>query len=301
MLNEHKASTTVFGSSLIILSTIFYGSYGVWTRLMGNSFGPFMQAWIRAALIIAILYAISVFTKQSWQRVRWRDDKWWLIAWILGSWFIGGPLFYAYNRLGIGVTTLIFYSGYLMSMFMLGWLVNHERFSFDKLLATLLALTGLVLISAPTVNRAALLPLCASLLAGWGIGIDLVVSQHVKYNSLQTSALAWAAGMVGSLPMAFLLHERTPGLHDVSAWAYLLIFVLACIAASWLAVHGVKLIEAGAAGLMGMLEIVWAVLFGILFFHERPHFLAYAGAILIVAAAAIPYAVAHKTVEERTL
>lgn len=287
-LEKHRSNTTLYGSSLIIASSLFYGSYGVWTRLMGNSFGPFMQAWIRGVLVVLVLLPVFFFGKQKWERIRWREDKWWLTVWCLANWMIGAPYYYAINHLGIGLAVLIFYSGYLLAMFVLGWLLGGERYDMPKLLATALALVGLLLTSAPTFRHAELLPLTAAAVAGMSVGLDMVVAQKIHYASTQTTVLAWATGLVGSLPMAFLLREHVPPAVNVH-WLYLLAYVAACTAASWLSIRGVKLIEAGAAGILGLLEIVWALLFGSIFFGEHPHSLVYIGAVCIVAAAAIPY------------
>lgn len=296
-LAKHRSNTAFYGSSLIIASSLFYGSYGVWTRLMGNSFGPYMQAWIRGVIVILILLLTFFFGRQKWESVRWRKDRWWLILWCLANWMIGAPLYYAINRIGIGLGILIFYSSYLLAMFVLGRLLSGEQYDRAKVCATLLALGGLFLTSAPTFSGTELLPFVAAAAAGCSVGLDMVVAQKVNYGSTQTAILAWATGLVGTIPAAFILHEQVPSFRSVH-WLYLFAFVVASTAASWLSIHGVKRIEAGAAGILGLLEIVWALLFGMLFFHERPHMLVYAGAVCIVAAAAIPYLKSAKNNKE---
>jgi drug/metabolite transporter (DMT)-like permease len=281
-------NNTFYGSSLIIASSLFYGGYGIWIRLMGNSFGPYMQAWIRAAIVLLVMLPIALYGRQKWQPIRWRQDKWWLIVWCFANWMIGAPLYYAINRIGIGLATLVYYTGYLVAMLVLGWLLSGEKYGPQKLLATVLAVAGLCLTYAPSFHGASLLPFGAALIAGICTGLDLVVSQKITYNSSQTTVLAWATGIVGSLPTAFILREHVPSLLNIH-WVYLLLFVVVCIASSWLSIHGIKMIEAGAAGILGLLEIVWALIFGIVFFDERPHALVYLGAVCIMAAATIPY------------
>lgn len=65
-------------------------------------------------------------------------------------------------------------------------------------------------------------------------------------------------------------------------------------------VKGIKLIEAGAAGVLGLLEIVFGLLFGVVFFRERPSAVALLGALVITAAAAIPY-VSHYNFKKGTI
>lgn len=255
---------------------------------MGNDFGPFMQSWIRATIVIAVLLPFALRTHR-WQAIRWRADKWLLVVFVIVNSFIGASQYYATTHIGIGLTLLTLYSGYLLSMFVLGWIFNGEHYSGDKRAATVLAGAGLVLTFGPSLGHASLLPFLAALLAGVFIGAEMLTAQKLRYSSAQTNILAWATGMVGAVPLAFLLHEHAPGLQAYTQWGYLLAFVVVCIAASWLSMHGVKLVEAGAAGILGLLEIVWGMLFGILFFHERPAAAVFFGAACIIAAASIPF------------
>ena len=66
---------------------------------------------------------------------------------------------------------------------------------------------------------------------------------------------------------------------------YLVVFAVASLATSWFFIKGLKLIDAGAAGILGLLEIVFGVLFGIIFFGERIGFVVMLGMAVIVAAA----------------
>jgi drug/metabolite transporter (DMT)-like permease len=89
--------------------------------------------------------------------------------------------------------------------------------------------------------------------------------------------------------MVFILHKHYPVFHGQIEWLYLLIFAVASVVASWSLTRGIKLIEAGATGVLGLLEIVFGIVFGIIFFHEKIGLLVALGIILILAAAAIPY------------
>lgn len=256
---------------------------------MGDSFGPYMQAWIRGFLVVLIMLPVALLGRQQWQPFRWRADKWWFALSALASLLIAAPLYYSINKIGIGLATLMMYAGYLVSMFFFGWVFNRESFGIDKLMATLFALAGLALTFSRSLSAGSAFAFIAAFTAGVAMGLDMAVSQKIKYSSSQTTIIAWGSGVIVNFAMAILLHEHAPSLTSTVAWLYLLAFTFVNIAASWLSIHGVKLIEAGAAGLLGLLEVVWALLFGVIFFAERPGLLAYFGAICIIVAAAIPY------------
>ncbi|HEY1835242.1 MAG TPA: DMT family transporter [Candidatus Saccharimonadales bacterium] len=288
-LKRRSTNPALYGSSLIVLSSIFYGSYGIWTRLMGNSFGPYAQAWIKSALVVVLLAPFMFLGKRKWEPVRWRADRKWFLLLLFASWLASGPLYYAINHAGIGLAVLGMYSGALLMMFFCGWRFNGERYTADKFVATLLALLGLLCTSLPSFGTPKLIPLLLAFVSGLADGLCIGVCQRIKYNSSQITVIAWLLSVVVNLPMAFLLHEHAPELRFDTAWFYLFLFTLASIASSWPVVHGAKMIEAGVAGTLGLLEIVWALLFGAIFFHESPGVAAGVGAVCIVMAATVPY------------
>jgi drug/metabolite transporter (DMT)-like permease len=152
-----KKYTAPLGASLVVMSSIFYASYGIWTKLMGDFFQGYTASALRSVLVLLILLPIAIFYRHL-EPIHLKQNWRYLTGMVLASLFTWGPLYYA---------------------------ILHA-----------------------------------------GVGISLAVA---------------------------------------------------------------KLIDAGAAGILGLLEIVFGVLFGIIFFHERPAAMALLGMVVIIAAAAIPY------------
>ena len=101
--------------------------------------------------------------------------------------------------------------------------------------------------------------------------------------------LTWGAIIIVNLPLIFIFNEvLTVNFFDIH-YLYLAGFGLTSLLASWLVISGLKLIDAGLAGILGLLEIVFAVLLGVLFFAEKPTPLALFGIVLIIISAGIPY------------
>jgi drug/metabolite transporter (DMT)-like permease len=61
--------------------------------------------------------------------------------------------------------------------------------------------------------------------------------------------------------------------------------------AFWAIIEGLKYLEASIGGLLGLLEIVFSILFGILIFHEGLTLRSTMGAMIVFAAAALPHLV----------
>jgi drug/metabolite transporter (DMT)-like permease len=286
------------GASLIILSSLFYASYGIWTTLMGNFFGGYTASAARSVVVLVFLLPI-IFVSRQWGALRLRQNWKQLAGMVFVSFFIWGPLYFAILQAGIGITSIINYASIVIGMFFFGWLWSNERFTKDKLWSALLGLLGLSLVFSIGGTHITWLALSAAALSGVCIAANTVLARNTTYNAAQSTAMLWITSVIANLVMAVLFRESMPlfGLHI--EWLYLVIFSAASIVASWSLIRGLKLIEAGAAGIIGLLEIVFGILFGAVFFHERPSVLALAGAALIIIAALIPYLrninIEHKT------
>ncbi|MEK9155349.1 MAG: hypothetical protein AAB839_01750 [Patescibacteria group bacterium] len=43
------------------MSALFFGSYGVWSRLIGAEMGSFFQGWTRALIIVILILPFVVW------------------------------------------------------------------------------------------------------------------------------------------------------------------------------------------------------------------------------------------------
>lgn len=281
-------SSAPYGASLVVLSSLFYATYGVWTKLIGNYFGAFTQGTLRSGLTTSFLLIAAIVFKQL-RRVHWRRDAKWFALSFFSSIFIPATMYYSVLNAGIGVSIGIAYIGIVLGMFFFGWLLAKERFTKDKWLSTLLGILGLGLVFLPGIEAATWLAMIAALGGGVAVALNIVVSKKLPYSALQTAVIAWALGSLANLPFIFLFGESVPAGGWHAEWLFIVLFALTSVVASWAVIQGVKLVEAGAAGVLGLLEIVFGVLLGVVFFSERPGALTLLGLLAILAAAAIPY------------
>ena len=266
---------------------------------MGEYFGAYTQTVIRSLLVAVGLLPIVLLCKW-WKPVQLRRDARLLLLGFAATAFVGGPMYYAVLHAGVGVSLAICYVGIVVGMFFFGWLMNKERYGKDKWLSTVLGIAGLALVFSPSMHTAGMLALGAALVSGLATALDVVVSKKLPYSASQTTLIMWLVAVPANLPFIFLFGEPLPKTGWDMEWLYLFCFAAVSLAASWLVTRGVKLIEAGAAGILGLLEIVFGVLFGVLLFSERPAGIVLLGMTSIVAAAAIPY-VQHYNTQKGTL
>ncbi len=66
-------------------------------------------------------------------------------------------------------------------------------------------------------------------------------------------------------------------------------YVIAGIVGFWAVIEGFKYVEASIGGLIGLLEIAFSIVFGLLLFHEGITIRSGVGALLVISAAALPH------------
>lgn len=289
-----RPSAAPLGASLVVLSTMFYASYGIWTKLMGHFFGGYTASGLRAILVLLILVPVAAAYGQL-EKVRFKKNWHYLLGMTLSSTLVWGPLYFAILKAGVALSIALNYAGIVMGMFLFGWMLANERLTRGKWFSALLGLAGLWMVFAPSEHITGWLPLFAAFGSGVAGAFNMVLAKKIPYNATQSTLAIWFTVFVANIPMALLLGEHRPAVGWHVQWAYLVCFALASIAASWTFIKGIKLIDASAAGVIGLLEIVFGVLFGAVFFGERPDRIALLGAAVIIVAAAIPYLKDYET------
>src|SRR5690349_4305582 len=113
-----KMVSSTRGSLIILASALLFGTYGVWSRLMGNTFPPFYQTWVRSILIILIMLPF-MFKTNSFQRIK-RQDWPAMAVFIAFCVCTQVPIYFAFNHAPIGTVQLIFYSMFVITAYLVG-------------------------------------------------------------------------------------------------------------------------------------------------------------------------------------
>lgn len=278
------------GILLITLSAVGFGSYGIWSRIMGNSFDEFSQGWIRAFILIAIIIPIILWKKQ-YRKIARTDWKW--FAAIAGA---GGlnqaPYYFAFKYLPIGTATLLFYASLTITGYIVGYIFLHERIDTKKITSLVLACVGISCIFKFSITTLSLtLPALSAVLAGAMGGIEVGLTKKIsdRYSTLQIISVIFLFMLVGNIGIASIAGMKIPTFTTYIPWFGLLGYTVAMLIALYTVVIGYQYAEASVGGLVGLSEIVFAALFGVVFFHEVISLSSILGATLIILAAALPY------------
>ena len=285
---EKKGYSAPIGASLVVLASFFYASYGIWTKLMGDFFDGYTASALRSVLVVLILLPIAIYSRQL-QPINLRQNGLYIAGMVIASLFAWGPLYFAIQNAGVGISLAVNYASIVIGIFFFGWLFANEKFTKDKALSALLGIIGLVLIFLPTIAGFGWLSLLAAMVSGLAGAANTVFAKKIHYNATQSTMVLWAASIIANFLMAAVLGSSYPPFQGQIEWLYLVLFALASVIASWALVGGLKLLDAGAAGVLGLLEIVFGVLFGVIFFNEKPGLIVLSGMAVIILAAAISY------------
>jgi drug/metabolite transporter (DMT)-like permease len=277
------------GAFLVIASSLMFASYGLWAKFIGNNFGVFYQSWSRALIITLILLPILIYRKEIIP-VR-REDWGWLSIFLVFTSLTQVPLFYAFVHMDIGSATLLFFVTFLLTMYGAGALFLGEKLNAIKYISFLLALGGLYLVFSFSYAVFTLFAALMAMLNGIASGGEIAFSKKLssRYSALYLSWLSWVALIITNAPLSLWLGETQHLPSFQSVWLYQVCFVIAAIIGFWAVIEGLKYIEASIGGLLGLLEVIFSIAFGIVIFGEKLSVKIVLGACLILLAAALPH------------
>ena len=276
------------GTIFILISAIFYASYGIWSRLMGHSFGEFTQAWTRGLflLIVIILANLRFKVYKPFKKTDWP----WVIIIALAGGINQAPYYFGFQHLSIGTATLLFYASLVIGGYIQSNLALKEKISPIKFISLVFAILGMGLIYRFSLTPSQILPAILTCFAGFLGAATVVLTKKLSSNfhELQIMIGYFIAQVVFNLPLAIILNETLPALTHSTAWLAQLAYAISLFTANFTAIEGFKYLEGSIGSLIGMTEILFGILFGFMFFSEILTPLTLVGGLLIILAAALP-------------
>jgi drug/metabolite transporter (DMT)-like permease len=282
-----KNSKALKGSIFIILSAVFFGTYGIWSKLMASSFGEFNQAWIRALILLIILLPFGFLTKK-FKKIDKVDIKWFAIISLCGG-LNQAPYFFGFKHLPVGTATLLFYLALTIGAYIIGKLFFGEKITKIKYLALFISIIGLTIIYKLSLSQAQILPAVLTMASGLMGAGAVVFSKKIsaRYSETQILSVLFVAMLAINFPISMVMGEIVPSFSLVIPWTAEVIYSLALLAANALVIAGFKYLEPSIGGILGLLEVVFAAIFGIVFFQEILTIQFIFGSILILIAASL--------------
>lgn len=278
------------GFSSLLLSAITFGSFGVWIRILNNELSIYQQIVLRNtfAFIFAVLAVIlsRQFKTLNWKAINKRN----LFLYVLLV-----PLaVITYNIAMIGtkiaVATFAFYVGTILTGWIAGAVFFKEKLTSDKWFSLILVIGGLCLFAYPLskVSVGILAGVASGILDGAANGFRKDLSGKVgKYLLVLSTAIG---GVLVSGLMIFFFKQDLNFMSSLSTqrWVVGAFFGVLLILVNYLLLVGFQNFDLSLGSIVLSLELLFALLFGIVFLREVPTTLELFGGLLILGANILP-------------
>lgn len=256
------------GILLLIAANLFLGLWGVAARMIGVDFGVFFFLFVRSLIILFCLGLYSFFRFRTWKGIE-KDDYRWLILMSLSG-FISSVLgFLAFNTLAIGTTYFVFYAVSTLGGYFFGKILFGEKLSGLRKISLFISLFGLFLIFSVNLAQENIFLVLAMLAgfagAGWNVFSKKV---SLKYSLTQICLVDSLIVCTASLALIIISQEPVFLPTFSESWIAISLFSLTTLAAAFLVISGFRRLQAQAGTLLMLLEPVFGILFGWLFFRE---------------------------------
>jgi drug/metabolite transporter (DMT)-like permease len=257
------------GSLAILATACIYGSYGVWANLIGESFDLFFQTYTRALLAWLIVVGIVIYNK-DWKPIKnLRDFKVLFLIALFGV--FTQSIYYAYQTLGIGLASILYFFAILLIQFLIGFVLYKEKATLVKIVSLVFSIFGVFLIFKNDISGFGIFPAIVALVSGFAVGAQASITKLVsgKYSSWQISVFSWLGVVLVCIPLSLHFGERQILPAFDLPWLYLFTFAVIGLLVFPLLIYGYKRIDVSLGGLIGLIEIPAAILLGYLFFSEQ--------------------------------
>jgi drug/metabolite transporter (DMT)-like permease len=256
--------------------------------MMIGSFGEFSQAWTRG-LILMIVVIVLNFKMKFLKKIEQKDKKWFLIIALAGG-LNQAPYFYGFEHLTIGTATLLFYASLVVGGYVLGKIFFKEKMTLIKILSLVISIFGMGLIYGFALSPNQFFPASMTILSGIMGASAVILSKKLvgNYHELQIMLGYFFLQVVFNYPLALLFIDSIPALTLNLPWIGQLGYATAMMVANMSVITGFKYLDASIGSLIGLVEILFGALFGLIIFGESLGVGVVVGGICIILAAALP-------------
>lgn len=277
------------GSLYIVISALLFGSYGVWSRMIEDSFGYFSQAWSRGLLLFLFCLIIGHLSGK-FKKILRKDLKWFFLIALCGG-LNQAPYMFGFENLPIGSATLLFYVALVFGGYLVGVLIMGELLDRIKIISLVLSIIGIIFLYRFTLDQSQLLSAIMVIIAGlMGAGSAVLPKKlSSEYSEIQILTAVLASMFIFNLLISFMLGESLPALQLSIGWLGWVCYAGSQLVANLAVISGFKYLDATWGSIIGTTEIIFALIFGIIFFNEALTYATITGSLIILLAILLPY------------
>lgn len=273
-------------------SAVGFGSFGIWIRTLNQEMSIYQQIVLRNGFAFIVAIIIVLLSKQliniKWDKVK----KFNLLFYTLLI-----PLsVIAYNvsiiNTKIALATFAFYMGSILTGWIAGLLFYKEKLNLERWLSLIMALIGLFLFAYPFSKSSISLGFVAGVIGGVLDGSANYFRKELagKINKLVLVLLTTLGGVIVSGLMIGYFHQSANYLATMSPTAWIVggFFGSLLVILNYLLLVGFQNFDLSLGSIVLSLELLFALIFGIVFFKEYPSGREMLGGLFILMANIIP-------------
>lgn len=264
-----KALEKFEGFFALLGAAVTYACFGVWIKVLDETFGRYTQIFARSFIAIIVLL-ILLWAGHESLRIKRTDYK------RAGLFAIGFPMIIIFFTLAVlhGKTTnavMLLYAGSLLSAFLIGTFYFKESVTRQKVVAILLVLIGLLLFTRPWQGFVLSSGLIFGLLAGFSDGYTNSLRKLVQ-DLPRNTILFYQYSLQTIVSLLLIVFTRETIIKDLrlNGIVVALIFGILLVVLGRLLLFGFQRIDVNLATVVLSLELVFSVILSSIFLHERP-------------------------------
>lgn len=276
------------GVSSLLLATLLYSTFGIFSRVVAFNLPIFFQNWSRALLESLVLGLFILFLKK-WTKVSLKDFFWIALREIGAIFAFFGP-YIAFLYLSFGTTYFVFYAGSTIGGYFLGKVFFKEKIDRQRIVSLFLALIGLCLIYSINISSGKTIYVLISFLGGLGVSIWNIFSKKIshKYSALQLNFLDLFLYFVIMFILSLVLREVWPAPNTSTPFVVNLLYAFIFLPTGQLIIYGFRHLDAHVGSLIMLTEILFGVFIGLFVYKESVSLMTWIGGILIVSSMILP-------------
>ena len=184
----------------------------------------------------------------------------------------------------------MFYAALLIGGYIIGRFSFGEKITKIKWISLVLAILGMVAIYQLTLNSSQLLAVALTVLAGLmgAGGVCFTKKLSGNYSEIQIMTSYFISITVVNFIMSAIFKDSLPVFGFNVPWLAQLGYLTAFLVANLAVIQGYKYLEPSIGSLIGLVEIIFGVAFGAIFFGEVVGLGVVIGSILILVSAVLP-------------
>lgn len=270
------------GFFALLTDGLLLALFGLFTRIMNNYMGSYMQVVIRMFLVALMLFPFILLNKSMFKGLNIKN------FWLFAIFIFSFPIYVLFFTLSVNSFKIadsffyIFISSTIIS-YIIGNIYFKEKVEKKEIIVSTLLLAGLFLFAFPLSSIQKINGMITGLISGffWGISNATRKFYDGKINRWLVIFIQMLVGTIICFALALL--SKNTGIHNWSwiATIVILLYALGNIVVQMLLFIGLKNFDLNLSSVVLASQLVFVMIVGIIFLKEIPTLLELSGAILV--------------------